>query len=64
MAIPKSLRYIDKSRAERLIKKHLEAGTGEYEYPNQTGDFIYKDGTGYHLIRDCFGHYETGKLSL
>ena len=64
MAIPKTLRYISKDRAERLIEKHLKNGTGEYEYPNATGDFVYKDGTGYHLIRECFGHYETGKVCL
>lgn len=65
MAIPKTLKQIDATKAEALIKKHLANGTGQWEYPDEVGDFVYKDGRGYWLIRkDFMGDYETGKVSM
>jgi len=64
MAIPKTLRKIDVNKAETLIRKHTLAGTGAYEYPGECGDFVYQDGRGYWLIRNSFGTYETGKVSM
>jgi len=63
MAIPKTLKEIDAKKALALIKKHTEAGTGYYEY-GPGSDFVYKNGRGYWLIRDSFGTYETGKVSM
>lgn len=66
MAIPKTLRPIDKSKAERLITKNLEAGTGEWEYSPGVGDFIYKVPSGrYMMIRKGWGDsYEGGQVSM
>lgn len=64
MAIPKTLKSIDKQKAEKIISKHLKEGTGEYE-DKGAGDFIYKTPSGrYYLIRNTFGIYETGRVSL
>lgn len=63
MAIPKTLKPIDVEKALKLIEKHTKAGTGEWEYPNQVGDFVYNTSNGMYLIRECFGHYETGRVS-
>ena len=64
MAIPKTLKPIDADKALKIIEKHIQNGTGQYEYANSTGDFIYKTKTGYYLIRNCFGHFETGKVVM
>ena len=67
MAIPKTLREIDKESAQRLIVKHTKDGTGEWEGTPHGSDFVYKCGNGYKLIRPpCgpWGSYETGKVSL
>ena len=64
MATPKSLKPIPADEAQALIKKHLKAGTGHYEYPDNVGDFVYKTKQGVYLIRENFGgRYETGKIS-
>ena len=44
MAIPKKLREIPKEKAERLISKHLKAGTGEWEGSPFESDFVYSVG--------------------
>lgn len=72
MAIPKSLKPIPNEKALQLIKKHLKAGTGEYESYPDLGDFIYKTGKGYYLLRKNFSGtltygnntYEKGKVCL
>jgi hypothetical protein len=67
MAIPKTLREIDKESAQRLIVKHTKAGTGEWEGDKFASDFVYKCGKGYKLIRPpCgpWGSYETGMVSM
>lgn len=65
MAVPKSLKRITPEKAQAQIKRHLSKGTGEYEYPNNTGDFIYRTDKGhYWLIREFMGQFETGKCSL
>ena len=65
-AIPKTLKEIPQEQAERLIQKHLRAGTGEWEDSPGFSDFIYEIGGGrYKLIRPGFGgRYETGIVSL
>lgn len=64
MATPKSLKPISADEAQALIAKHLKAGTGAYEYPDNVGDFVYKTKQGMYLIRENFGgRYETGKVS-
>ena len=67
MAIPKTLRDIDKQSAQRLIAKHTKAGTGSWESSPYYSDFVYKCGKGYKLIRPpCgpWGNYETGTVSM
>lgn len=65
MAIPKSLKLIPNDIARQIIKRHLKAGTGEYEYPPDLGDFIYNTKKGYYLIRKNFNNtYEKGKVCL
>ena len=65
MAIPKSLKPIPNEKALQLIKKHLKAGTGKYEFYPDLGDFIYKTGKGYYLLRKNFNNtYEKGKVCL
>jgi len=65
-AIPKTLKEIPQEQAERLIQKHLRAGTGEWEGSPGYSDFIYEIGGGrYKLIRPGFGgRYETGIVSM
>lgn len=64
MATPKSLKPISADKAQALIEKHLKAGTGFYEYPDNLGDFVYQTKQGVYLIRENFGgRYETGKIS-
>ena len=65
-AIPKTLKDIPKEQAEKLIQKHLRAGTGEWESSPGYSDFIYEIGGGrYKLIRPGFGgRYETGIVSM
>lgn len=64
MAIPKSLKPIPKEKAERLIRKHLKAGTGEYEYQD-FGDFIFPyRGRWYLLRKDLDSTYEIGRVCL
>lgn len=67
MAIPKTLREIDRQVAERMITRHLKAGTGHWEDSPMYSDFIYRHGNGYMLIRPpcgSWGSWETGKVSL
>lgn len=67
MAIPKTLREIDKVSAQRLIVKHTKDGTGEWEGDKFASDFVYRSGNGYKIIRPpCgpWGNYETGKVSI
>lgn len=67
MAIPKTLRDIDKESAQRLIVKHTKAGTGSWESSPYCSDFVYRCGKGYKLIRPPFGpwgSYETGVVSM
>ena len=67
MAIPKTLRPIDKASAQRLIVRHTKNGTGEWEGEKFISDFVYKCGNGYKLIRPPFGpwgSYETGVVSM
>lgn len=64
MATPKSLKPIPADKAQALIEKHLKAGTGFYEYPDNVGDFVYQTKQGVYLIRENFGgRYETVKVS-
>ena len=65
-AIPKTLKEIPQEQAEKLIQKHLRAGTGEWEDSPGYSDFIYEIGGGrYKLIRPGFGgRYETGIVSM
>lgn len=64
MAVPKILRPIDTEKAVKLIAKHLEAGTGWWEYAPGEGDFIYKTEKGRSmLIRETMRNkYETGQV--
>ena len=67
MAIPKTLRPIDKASAQRLIVRHTKNGTGEWEGEKFISDFVYKCGNGYKLIRPpcgSWGEYETGVVSM
>ena len=67
MAIPKTLRDIDKESAQRLIVKHTKDGTGSWESSPYYSDFVYQCGKGYKLIRPpCgpWGSYETGVVSM
>lgn len=67
MAIPKTLRDIEKETALKTISKHLRAGTGKWEGSPNYSDFVYKCGNGYKLIRPpCgpWGKYEIGNVSL
>ena len=67
MAIPKTLRPIDKASAQRLIVRHTKNGTGEWEGEKFSSDFVYKCGKGYKLIRPpwgSWGEYETGMVSM
>lgn len=63
--IPRSLKRIPNITAERLIKRHTKAGTGQWEYPDKVGDFVYHTGKGYYMIRKNFNNtYEKGKVCL
>lgn len=71
MAIPKYLKPIDESKANKIIEKCLKNGKGYYEYhyyegqSNESYEFI--DDTNPckpKLIRKSFGSIETGPLSL
>lgn len=67
MAIPKTLRPIDKESAQRLIVKYTKAGVGHWEGAKFGSDFVYKTNSGYKLIRPpCgpWGSYETGVVSM
>ncbi len=67
MAIPKTLRGIDKKSAQRLIVKHTKDRTGSWESSPYCSDFVYRCGKGYKLIRPpCgpWGSYETGMVSM
>lgn len=67
MAIPKTLREIDKQSAERTIARHLKAGTGNWENSPMYSDFVYKCGKGYKLLRPPLwpcGRWETGVVSM
>jgi hypothetical protein len=67
MAIPKRLKDIDTDKARRLIVKHYDAGTGDWEGSPYYSDFVYKCGNGYKLIRPLggsLGRYETGVVSM
>ena len=67
MAIPKTLRDIDKDTAQRTIVRHTKAGTGSWESSPYYSDFVYKCGKGYKLIRPpCgpWGSWETGVVSM
>lgn len=64
MAIPKSLKPIPNEKALQLIRKHLKAGTGEYEYKD-LGDFLYNTKKGWCMLRKNFDNtYEKGKVCL
>lgn len=67
MAIPKTLREIDKDTAQRTIVRHTKAGTGEWEGARFASDFVYKCGKGYKLLRPPigpWGSWETGMVSM
>ncbi len=65
MAIPQSLKPIPNEKARQLIRKHLKAGTGEYEYHPDLGDFLYNTKKGWYLLRKNFDNtYEKGKVCL
>ena len=67
MAIPKTLRPIDKTTAQRTIVHHTKAGTGSWESSPYYSDFVYRCGKGYNLIRPpCgpWGSWETGVVSM
>jgi len=61
MAIPRTLKKIDKDDALKIIDKHIDAGTGKWEFLG--GDFVYRTGNRLYLIRETWGHYETGLVS-
>lgn len=63
MAIPKTLKPIDKEKALNLMNEHYWKGTGQYEY-GDCGDFIYEKNGRLYLIRTNFGdRYETGEVA-
>ena len=68
MATPKTLKVIDRAKAEGLIAKHLKAGTGYWEGGAVgVSDFIYQRGGRDWLIRPpCWagGNYETGVVAM
>lgn len=74
MAIPKSLKPIKAESAERIIEKHLKAGTGYWEdggFEYSFGDFLYtacgKEYPEWLIRRSVIaGHtyYERGKVSM
>ena len=66
MAIPKTLKNIDESKANKIIESRLKDGTGEWDGSPMYSDFIYKRGKAYWLIRPpCYGgSWETGPVSM
>ena len=67
MAIPKTLREVDKQTAERTIVRHTKAETGWWEGERFASDFVYKCGKGYRLLRPplgSWGSWETGVVSM
>lgn len=65
MAIPQSLKPIPNEKARQIIRRHLKAGTGEYEYGPDLGDFLYNTKKGWYLLRKNFNNtYEKGKVCL
>ena len=67
MAIPKTLREIDKQTAERTIVRHTKAGTGWWEGARYASDFVYRCGNGYKFLRPpCgpWGSWEIGMVSM
>ena len=66
MAIPTTLREIDKDTAQKTIVRHTKAGTGAWEGAKFVSDFVYKCGNGYKMLRPpCgpWGSWETGKVA-
>jgi len=65
MAIPKTLRPIEKEKAIALIEKHEKAGTGHWEGSPMYSDFVYGPLRRMMLIRPSgFGDWETGRVSM
>lgn len=67
MAIPKTLKDIDTTKARKLIVQHTNAGTGHWEGSPYYSDFVYQSGKGFKLIRPyggSLGRYETGAVSM
>ena len=61
MAIPKSLKTIETSKALSILNKH--AKDGEYD---SSGDFVYLTKRGMYMIRHSpwSDTYETGKVAM
>ena len=66
MAIPKSLKNIDKDKAMKIIEKQFSLGNGDWDGVPMLSDFVYKSGNGYKLIRPGFNDntWETGVVSM
>lgn len=43
MAVPKSLKYIDKEKAMKIIDKFFEKGVNDWDGAPMFSDFVYND---------------------
>ena len=66
MAIPKTLKPIASDKAQALIRKHEQAGTGHWEGSPMYSDFVYGNDFKLTLLRPpswSGGNWETGRVS-
>lgn len=64
MAIPRSLKAIESAKAQAIIEKFTKNGQGYWDGPVGYGDFIFPRSGGLYLIRESFGGFEIGKVSM
>lgn len=67
MAIPKTLKPIASDKAQAIIRKHEQAGTGHWEGSPMYSDFVYGKDFNLTLLRPpswSGGNWETGRVSL
>ena len=67
MAIPKTLNTIAADKAQEIIRKHEQAGTGHWEGSPMYSDFVYGKDFKLTMLRPpswSGGNWETGRVSL
>lgn len=64
MAVPKTLKRIDKNKALALVAKHEKAGTGWWENSPMYSDFVYETASGRQTLLRPGYEWETGPVSM